>query len=159
MTSSIARRGAALVAAALLLAGGAAACSDDDDGAGAGQTTEAAGDGGAADGGGDEAPERTAPEDYPEPEVFEGTVEAFYEVPDPLPPGNPGDLIRVQELAPDGDDPGLRIMYHSTDARGCESARTIPGMNARIVNAVASVASFSNRLDAISSGVARKRAP
>ncbi len=34
----------------------------------------------------------------PAPEEFTGTVEDFYVVPDPLPPGDPGDLIRVQPL-------------------------------------------------------------
>jgi pimeloyl-ACP methyl ester carboxylesterase len=58
------------------------------------------------------------------PEQFTGTVEEFYDVPDPLPPGRPGDLIRVQQLdAPEGEA-GLRIMYHSTDAEGDDRAVT-----------------------------------
>ena len=35
----------------------------------------------------------------PDVEWFDGTTDAFYEVPDPLPPGAPGDLIRVQAVS------------------------------------------------------------
>lgn len=56
---------------------------------------------------------------------FEGTVDEFYEVPDPLPPGEPGDLIRTQELEASGDGPrSLRIMYRSVDSTGADRAVT-----------------------------------
>jgi Secretory lipase len=53
--------------------------------------------------------------------------EEFYTPPDPLPPGNPGDLIRTEPsrlvLEPSGQlgayvGTGTRIMYRSTDAQG-----------------------------------------
>jgi pimeloyl-ACP methyl ester carboxylesterase len=57
-------------------------------------------------------------------EEFTGSVEDFYVVPDPLPAGEPGDLIRTQPIdAPDGQV-GLRIMYHSTDVNGDDRAVT-----------------------------------
>ncbi|MBX3313233.1 MAG: hypothetical protein KF906_02845 [Actinobacteria bacterium] len=62
----------------------------------------------------------------PAAEAFTGTVDEFYEVPDPLPPGEPGDVIRTMEIdAPDGEA-GLRLMYHSTDADG--DARAVTGV-------------------------------
>jgi len=60
----------------------------------------------------------------PEPEEYEGAVEGFYEVPDPLPEGEPGQLIRVQEV---GEQDGLRtvrVMYHSRDSEGRDRAVT-----------------------------------
>ena len=51
----------------------------------------------------------------------------FYNPPDPLPPGQPGDLIRTEPsrlvLEPSGQlgaivATGTRIMYRSTDTRG-----------------------------------------
>lgn len=57
-------------------------------------------------------------------EEFRGPLDAFYVAPDPLPPGDPGDLIRTMPLeAPEGQA-GLRIMYHSTDAEGDDRAAT-----------------------------------
>jgi Secretory lipase len=53
--------------------------------------------------------------------------EEFYTAPDPLPPGQPGDVIRTEPsrlaLEPSGQlgafvGTGTRIMYHSTDAQG-----------------------------------------
>ena len=53
--------------------------------------------------------------------------EEFYTPPDPLPPGQPGDLIRTEPsrlaLEPSGQlgayvGTGTRIMYRSTDAQG-----------------------------------------
>lgn len=69
-------------------------------------------------------PKTTAPAAAPV-EEFAGSVEEFYEAPDPLPAGRPGDLIRTQPLtaAPDGQA-GLRIMYHSTDVNGDDRAVT-----------------------------------
>jgi Secretory lipase len=57
----------------------------------------------------------------------EGRYEEFYKPPDPLPPGNPGDLIRTEPsrlvLEPSGQlgafvGTGTRIMYRGTDATG-----------------------------------------
>jgi hypothetical protein len=57
----------------------------------------------------------------------------FYTPPDPLPPGQPGDLIRTEPsrlvLEPSGQlgaimATGTRIMYRSTDARGNPMAVT-----------------------------------
>jgi hypothetical protein len=57
----------------------------------------------------------------------------FYTPPDPLPPGEPGDLIRTEPsplvLEPSGQlgaiiATGTRIMYRSTDARGNPMAVT-----------------------------------
>jgi acetyl esterase/lipase len=53
-----------------------------------------------------------------------GTVEEFYEVPDPLPPGVPGQLIRVQDVAGDATSTTLRIMYYSRDALDRDRAVT-----------------------------------
>lgn len=98
-----------LVTIAVLAA--TAACSGDGDGGGEGA------DGGA---GADTPPERSA-----EVERFTGPVDAFYEVPDPLPAGEPGDLIRTMPIETAGpDEAGLRIMYHSTDAEGDDRAAT-----------------------------------
>jgi acetyl esterase/lipase len=46
----------------------------------------------------------------------------FYAIPDPLPPGEPGDLIRAQEVvAPDGAR-AWRILYHSRSLQGSDIA-------------------------------------
>lgn len=65
------------------------------------------------------------PDPAAEPEWFEGPVEDFYVVPEPLPPGRPGQLVRLQEVAgaPVGTTT-LRIMYHSRDAQGRDRAVT-----------------------------------
>ena len=55
---------------------------------------------------------------------FVGTVEEFYEVPQPLPPGVPGELIRVQDVGSSGGRTTVRIMYHSTDPAGRDRAVT-----------------------------------
>lgn len=57
-------------------------------------------------------------------EEFTGPVDEFYEVPDPLPPGDPGDLIRVQEVGGSGGEVTVRVMYHSRDARDRDRAVT-----------------------------------
>jgi pimeloyl-ACP methyl ester carboxylesterase len=60
----------------------------------------------------------------PAPEMFTGTVDEFYVVPEDLPPGEPGDLIRIQAVSSDADSTTLRIMYHSRDAQGRDRAVT-----------------------------------
>ncbi|MEO6987769.1 MAG: lipase family protein, partial [Aquihabitans sp.] len=103
----------AVLVAALLLA--VPACSSDEDSSPSrGSTTTAAAD---------ESTTTTAGE-APEPEAFEGSVDDFYVVPDPLPAGQPGDLIRTQPLKEDNGDTGLRIMYHSSDVNGTDRAVT-----------------------------------
>jgi hypothetical protein len=60
----------------------------------------------------------------PSYEVFTGPVDAFYQVPDPLPPGSPGQLIRVQAVSATSAKTTVRIMYHSVDAAGRDRAVT-----------------------------------
>jgi pimeloyl-ACP methyl ester carboxylesterase len=69
--------------------------------------------------GSDDSPNAAAP-----PEVFTGTVEEFYEVPDPLPLGQPGQVIRIQDVASDAESTTLRIMYYSRDALDRDRAVT-----------------------------------
>lgn len=88
-----------------------AGCSDDGDTGGddAASTTEA--DGGSTT-------------SAAEVEVFDGSVEDFYVVPDPLPEGAPGELIRTQAIEGNDDLATLRVMYHSEDAVGTDRAVT-----------------------------------
>jgi pimeloyl-ACP methyl ester carboxylesterase len=75
----------------------------------------------AGDGGSSPAPGETRAGGY---EVFSGGVDDFYVVPDPLPRGKPGELIRVQELGESAGLVSLRIMYHSRDAQDRDRAVT-----------------------------------
>jgi hypothetical protein len=59
-----------------------------------------------------------------EVERFSGPVDAFYDVPDPLPAGEPGDPIRTMPVEAPAGEAGLRVMYHSTDAEGDDRAVT-----------------------------------
>ncbi len=68
-----------------------------------------------------------------EQEGDQSQYDEFYTPPDPLPPGQPGDLIRAEPsrlvLEPSGQlgafvATGTRIMYRSTDARGRPNAIT-----------------------------------
>ncbi|HEX7132901.1 MAG TPA: lipase family protein [Iamia sp.] len=59
-----------------------------------------------------------------EPEAFDGTLEDFYVVPDPLPAGEPGDLIRTQVVGEADGRATVRVMYHSEDAQGTDRAVT-----------------------------------
>jgi pimeloyl-ACP methyl ester carboxylesterase len=61
------------------------------------------------DGGGDDTPAPVEP--------FTGTDEEFYVPPDPLPAGEPGDLIRVMEVSEADGMATLKMMYHSRDAQ------------------------------------------
>ena len=55
----------------------------------------------------------------PEDELEHATIGTFDVLPDPLPPGQPGELIRSERLlgAPDGAV-AWRVLYHSTDLDG-----------------------------------------
>lgn len=57
-------------------------------------------------------------------EVFTGALDDFYVPPDPLPEGEPGDLIRTMAMAPGDGVENVRIMYHSTDDAGRDRAVT-----------------------------------
>ncbi len=59
-------------------------------------------------------------------ETFLGSVDEFYEVPDPLASGAPGDLIRVQPVTTTDATTTVRIMYHSRDA--LDRDRAVTGM-------------------------------
>jgi fermentation-respiration switch protein FrsA (DUF1100 family) len=58
------------------------------------------------------------------PEIFTGSVDDFYRVPDRLPHARPGTLIRVQALGDTGGARSVRVMYHSRDTRGRDRAVT-----------------------------------
>lgn len=68
----------------------------------------------------------TTAADAPPPEQYDGPVDGFYEVPDPLPPGEPGELIRVQDLGEEVGVQTVRVMYHSRDAE--EEDRAVTGI-------------------------------
>ncbi|MGH9229957.1 MAG: lipase family protein [Acidimicrobiales bacterium] len=105
-----ARRARAPIAAALGLAVIVSGCSGD--GETAGPTDPAPGT--EATGAGSTAPEE-----------FTGHVDDFYVVPDPLPAGEPGELIRVQEVGATEDGSAtVRVMYHSRDAEDRDRAVT-----------------------------------
>jgi len=57
--------------------------------------------------------------------VFDG-VGDFYDVPEPLPPGEPGELIRVEPVTLRGheDRGAMRVMYHTRDSFGRDIAAT-----------------------------------
>lgn len=122
----VVRKVAALGVALALVASG---CSDDDGGSEAADeerstTTEAP----TADDPGDEPADDPSDDpgeaEAPAVEEFTGSVDDFYVVPDPLPAGEPGTLIRTMPVdAPDGQV-GLRVMYRSTDAEGDARAAT-----------------------------------
>ncbi|MBS1847594.1 MAG: hypothetical protein JST73_04890 [Actinobacteria bacterium] len=57
-------------------------------------------------------------------ETYTGSVAGFYHVPDPLPSGSPGQLIRVQAVATTSTSTTMRIMYHSIDGAGRDRAVT-----------------------------------
>ena len=96
---------AAVVALALL-----ASCSSDDPGADADT--------------GDDDTTAPAADEGPEVEEFTGSLEDFYVVPDPLPEGEPGELIRVMEVGDDDGATTVRVMYHSLDAQDRDRAVT-----------------------------------
>ena len=61
----------------------------------------------------------------PPPVIAPAPLPAFYDVPDPLPVGQPGDLIRDETVAAEGLHGTLhRVMYHSRSIRGADIAVT-----------------------------------
>lgn len=118
MRSWLRARALAAVVVLAVLAMLAAGCSGDGASGGAGGD-DAAGE--------PEADAAAAAETAGEPadvEEFTGAVEEFYDVPDPLPAGEPGELIRTMPIEAPAGEAGLRIMYHSTDAQGDDRAVT-----------------------------------
>ncbi len=90
-----------------ILALAAAGCSGDD-----GSDSEAGG------------PSVSSAEAPAAPEPFTGTDAAFYEAPDPLPEGEPGELIRVLPVGEADGTVTVKVMYHSRDARDRDRAVT-----------------------------------
>jgi acetyl esterase/lipase len=90
----------------------ASACSSDDNSDSASSDTTTTTDGTTG---------TTAP-----PEQFTGSVDDFYRVPDPLPAGQPGQLIRVQPVGSMDGSTTVRVMYHSRDAE--EQDRAVTGI-------------------------------
>lgn len=109
------------LAATALLALLTPGCSDADSGAGDGNsrssttvaTTTTTGSKGTT------STERPDP-----PEQFSGTDEEFYVAPDPLPTGEPGELIRTMAVGEAEGQVTLKIMYHSRDAQDRDRAVT-----------------------------------
>ncbi len=68
----------------------------------------------------------SSPTDAQDGSLFTGTAADFYAVPTPLPAGNPGDLIRVQEVPESGLTDGTlyRVMYHSRSLQNADIAVT-----------------------------------
>jgi fermentation-respiration switch protein FrsA (DUF1100 family) len=62
----------------------------------------------------------------PDVERFDGSVEDFYRVPDPLPPGAPGAVLRTMPVEAPAGEAGLRVMYLSTDAE--DDVRAVTGL-------------------------------
>ena len=116
MTATYRARAWSLLAAAVTL-GAAAACSGDDGGGDDGAGAE-------PDPAGATASDDSSTDAAAEVEAYDGPVEGFYEVPDPLPAGEPGDVIRTMPIEAPAGEVGLRIMYHSTDAEGDDRAVT-----------------------------------
>jgi hypothetical protein len=103
-------RGAAVAGLACAVALVAAACSGGAGGDTGGRASRGAGHGDAG---------AVGP-----PAEFTGTVDEFYEVPDPLTDGAPGELIRVMPVRQDATTATVRVMYHSRDARDRDRAVT-----------------------------------
>ena len=102
-----------LAALALVVSGGCTGDADEPTSAGSDRATTVPV--GEADAGSDPAPAV---------ETFRGSLEDFYVPPDPMPTGEPGDLIRIQELDRSEGRVTSRIMYLSNDASGADRAVT-----------------------------------
>lgn len=113
------RRVAPTLAATALLVALVTGCSSDggSEGAEAGSSREASS-------AGDERTTTETTEVPPPPADFTGSVDDFYVVPDPLPAGEPGELIRVQPVAEADGRVTVRVMYHSLDVRDQDRAVT-----------------------------------
>jgi pimeloyl-ACP methyl ester carboxylesterase len=98
---------AAVLATALL-----ASCSSDDPGAEADADT------------GSDDTTTTATGEGAEVEAFTGSLDDFYVVPDPLPEGEPGELIRTMAVSEGDGATTVRVMYHSRDAQDRDRAVT-----------------------------------
>ncbi|MGB3409833.1 MAG: lipase family protein [Microthrixaceae bacterium] len=79
---------------------------------------------GAADGGSTTSSRLETTSTVKEPEQFTGIDEDFYVAPDPLPHGEPGELIRIQDLGEQAGQHTVRVMYHSRDAQDKDRAVT-----------------------------------
>jgi hypothetical protein len=120
LISSRGARAKGAVAALLIVVGASCATSGSDDRSASPASSAAVTDA-TADPPGSATTEAPAPV-----ETFVGSVDEFYVVPDPLPAGEPGDLIRIQRVAEDASSVTLRIMYHSRDAG--DRDRAVTGM-------------------------------
>ncbi len=72
------------------------------------------------DGGGDAASDASTTTATPTtaaatPARFDGSLEDFYVVPDPLPDGEPGDVVRIMPIDAPAGTTGLRMMYLTSD--------------------------------------------
>ena len=56
------------------------------------------------------------------PDLWAGSKADFYVAPDPLPAGQPGEIIRLQLITQSAGSTTLRMMYHSQDAAGRDRA-------------------------------------
>jgi pimeloyl-ACP methyl ester carboxylesterase len=110
-----------VLAAGLLLAGCA---SDDDADPPSTSTSEDSSSGSTSGSTTGDGTTTTGDVELPEVEEFTGTVDDFYRVPDPLPEGPPGALIRVQPVDEADGFVTVRVMYHSRDAEDVDRAVT-----------------------------------
>ena len=104
------RRFATALAALLTVAALAGCSGSDDDARSSGESTTTAA--------------TTAEAAVVEPERFDGPVEEFYRVPDPLPEGGPGTVIRTMPVDSSDGTAAVRIMYVTTDEAGDDRAAT-----------------------------------
>lgn len=88
--------------------------------------TACSGSGGSGGGGGGDAGGggSTTTTTAAEVERFTGSVDDFYRVPDPLPEGEPGQLIRIQDVETAAGATTVRVMYHSRDTEDRDRAVT-----------------------------------
>lgn len=101
-------RVAAALATTVVLLGAGACSSDDNDSASSPEKTTT-----------------TVAEPTPFTEApFAGSDEEFYLPPDPLPEGEPGELIRVMDMGESGGTATVKVMYHSRDAEDRDLAVT-----------------------------------
>jgi hypothetical protein len=119
--SSARSRVAAIVALAVLAVATTVGCSASSPASDAADAPAATG---APAGKTGQRPPEPEPRPQLQPQLFTGADDDFYEVPDPLPHGEPGDLIRVQALGEADGRVNVKIMYHSRDAEDRDRAVT-----------------------------------